>query len=690
MLNSLKSKLLICVALVVIISNLSLGLVTRFISGSSITGLAEKTLDATAKKIAIQIDEINNREFRMLTTLSTLPYFRDNTISVEEKNKMLTATANIDKNYQSVVFFNKDGLVLKSDGSRENHSSRPYYDAAMLGKKTASNPEIVGENLIMFYCVPVFDETLYPCGGIVAVIKSERMSEIAGSMLVGKGSHPIIISMESGIIVGDSNIDNVKAKKNFLTESRGQLTGLIQKACNGDSGTAIYKDETGKKMSFVYTPVGDSCKWAVVCSVPYRDYFGALSNLIFAVIVTIAITVIIGLAVSTVFTSISLKPLSKVKSSINEIASGNADLSRRIAVNTKDEIGEVVKGFNKFTEKLQSIIRDVKASNAKLSNAGEELELSTENTNSSLAEILQNIDSIHGQISNQGSSVQQTVASVNQIASNIESLEHMIEKQNQGVSQASLEVQQMIGNIQAVNTNMDQMAASFEELSQNAKEGSAMQVNVNQKIEQIKQLSETLKNANIAIASIAGQTNLLAMNAAIEAAHAGEAGRGFSVVADEIRKLSETSGVQSKKIGQQIKDIQKSIIDVVSASEKSSAAFNSVSSKIEETDGLVRQIKAAMEEQNTGSRQIGAALNEMNDSTVEVRTASHQMSEGNKTILDEVRNLQDATSVMQQSMQEMSNDTRKINEASLALTGIARKMRESISDISGEISQFQA
>ena len=191
-----------------------------------------------------------------------------------------------------------------------------------------------------------------------------------------------------------------------------------------------------------------------------------------------------------------------------------------------------------------------------------------------------------------------------------------------------------------------------------------------------------------ASSNLASQTNVLAMKAAIEAAHAGEAGRGFSVVADEIRNLSETSSMQSKKIAQQVKAIKDSIMGVVSASGESSAAFTSVSSKITDTDQLVRQIKMAMEEQKEGSKQIIDVLHTMNNSTSEVRIASREMSEGNKAILDEVKHLQSATGAILDSVDEMARGAQRISETGETLNVISSKMRSSISDIGEQIDQF--
>ena len=247
----------------------------------------------------------------------------------------------------------------------------------------------------------------------------------------------------------------------------------------------------------------------------------------------------------------------------------------------------------------------------------------------------------------------------------------------------------MIGNISAVNNSVDLMANSFNELYSKTLEGCRLQESVNERIEEIRNQSEALQEANQVIAAIASQTNLLAMNAAIEAAHAGEAGKGFAVVADEIRKLSENSSSQSTSIGNQLDRIRESIANVVSESVQSTATFNEVTENIKNTDSLVQQIKAAMNEQNSGSIQISESLQTMNDSTTEVRTASVEMSEGNKAILNQIQRLQDITSEISLSMEEMSVGARKINETGEGLNEISKKMNGSIDEIGSQIDLFK-
>ena len=687
--RSLQFKLMVMVLGIVVVSNVLMAVIADGLSSATVTETVQELMNAVTDSVSGKIKGETERHFRMVAALAELDFVKDDTISLEEKCRRLSAVRSVGTEYENITYTDSNGNTITAQGAATNLAGSAYIKQALSGNQCMTDPAVSSANgmLMQQYAVPVYNRYRQIIGVVCASLYGESLSQKIEDIRFGSAPHIFVINRRTGAIVASNDIQYVLGGQP-VTKGAGAAASVVAGVMSAEVGGGVFSAPgSGVKMTAAYRPVTGT-DWSVLCICPYRDFYAKLSRMVRLMLLVLGIILVAAFFISGTMVAFSIRPLQTVKAAITDIASGDADLTRRISSKSRDEIGDVVKGFNDFTGKLHDIITQVKDSKDILSSVGTNLEAGTADTSASITQIIANIDSVHTQIDSQSSSVHQTAGAVNEIAGNIESLDRMIEKQASGVREASTAVEAMISNIQSVNASMEKMSVSFEQLSDSARDGSQLQMAVNDKIEQIKALSETLQEANRAIASIASQTNLLAMNAAIEAAHAGDAGRGFSVVAEEIRKLSETSGVQSKTIGTQLTDIQKAITDVVAASVQSNVAFQSVAVKIEETDQLVRQIRAAMEEQNEGSRQIDAVLHTMNGSSLEVHNAGKEMMEGNKAILAEVRSLQEATGVMQGSMEEMAAGARRINETGEALRGIAGQLKDAIADIGAQIDKF--
>ena len=425
------------------------------------------------------------------------------------------------------------------------------------------------------------------------------------------------------------------------------------------------------------------------CDFEMESIAGIVSNQVTTITIVSAVCVILGILLVFFFTQSMFGQLKKVSSAMDRISQGNANLSLRIPEQGKNEISQLARKFNQFSEKLQNIISVMKQSKESLIIAGDHLHDGVFDTTTAINQIIKSIDGISGNIEKQGGSVRQTTDSLNQVLSSIGSLESLVGTQVKVASAASKEVESMIGNIAEVNEAVDKMAGSFQSIAKEADSGAQTQRALQEQIGEIETQSKLLTDANSVIANIASQTNLLAMNAAIEAAHAGEAGKGFAVVAGEIRKLSETSTAQSKTIGEQLNRIQETINSVVQVTQRGVKGYAALADEIHATDTLVQHIKVAMEEQKVGSAKITDALRDMNGSTEQVQVASKKMTAGSQAIMSEAYALQEATQSISTGMQEVASSATKINETGGALSEISSMMKNSIDEIGEQVDQFE-
>ena len=649
---------------------------------------------AVAKARAAQVGELVEKLHWQLNALSLQPQFQSK--SRADIMKYIRAfEGKLSPEIASFFFVWPDGVEVTAAGATASLVDRAYFKAIM-SKSTdwAIGAPAVGKTLrvpVVPMALAVKDERGDVLGAVGVSMKLDTFSQIIASIKVGDSGYGWVVD-GTGLVIAHPVADVVmKLKLTEADKSSGYkgLSSLGENMLAVEEGSGSFLSDKGVQMASFHARIPNTPNWVLGINMPETQIQAASTLIIRLFVFSIVGAIAIALVLTLLLGKSIAKPIVRIVGSFKELAEGEADLTKSLVAGRNDEVGDLAKDFNRFIAKLREIVVSLKAAQDELERAGGELRASSSETSGAAAQIYESVSRVGEKSQRQSESVASASSAVEEIAKNIESLEHLISEQAASVTQASASIEEMVGNIGSVTSSIDKMADEFASLSSAAEEGMSIQEATGARITQISERSETLLEANSAIAKIASQTNLLAMNAAIEAAHAGDAGKGFSVVADEIRNLAETSSEQSHTIGAELAQVRKEIEGIVVSSRDTAASFSRVMQKLADTDRIVQEVKSAMSEQKEGSTQVLEALKAMNEITSNVRSGSKEMGAGNETILVAMSGLRDTASEIQKSMEEMAGGVKAITASARKVTEIAEGTAGTIGRMEDAIGRFK-
>ena len=500
-----------------------------------------------------------------------------------------------------------------------------------------------------------------------------------GGIRIGKSGYCMLMQND-GLILADPK----HADYNLKTLKETGISAFTELDKMKEGSAFIMLDGNRWKVSVFSLPELD---WKVALLIEQNEILSLFYTLLKNMILIGLFMFVLYFTLAFIFAGALKRYFKRLETVFSKIAAG--DLTDRLAVKKNNEIGRIMINLNTAIEHSHAMICILKEEADKMNAIGSQLSSSMEETAAAIKQIGGNVKGVKEKAMSQAAGVTETVATVEQINGRLSRLVSSIEMQAESINESSAVITHMAENTVKIAKTLNENNELIKTVYGQTKVGKDGARTANEIVKQIAEKSASLLEASQIIQNIASQTNLLAMNAAIEAAHAGESGKGFAVVAGEIRKLAEGSNLQGKQIAAVIKETTEIIRNITEAGSQAEKTFIDVYNLVSQISEKEDSILEVMQEQEENGRQVLDAIKRINGVTSEIDSASAEMLEGGTQIEQEMHKLAEITLETTDSMNEISSGADQITAAIAEVSGITQKNKASIENLSNEVSKFK-
>lgn len=437
----------------------------------------------------------------------------------------------------------------------------------------------------------------------------DNLVEMIANVSLGDSGYATVFTNDGTIVAGQTKEDTLN--KNIADYGNDDLEELVKKSMAGETG--VIKTDFNGENSLVFYSKADEIDWSIMISVPTSEAYADADSLLNYFAMITLLFIIVSAIISYVINTKSLKPIKEINDKIEELANNEGDLTQRLSIDRKDEIGELANNFNALLDSLQNLMRGilgkgeiVSEQTLVLSNRAEEM-VQLSNT------VTKNVQHTAELSSEQERGNQKNIESITQMMSSVLDIKDYS-------SLVSDKTKSTYNDVEKANHEINDLLNQMSTTQQSVRNSAEL-------VTKLGDRSSEIGNIVGIITSISEQTNLLALNASIEAARAGEHGKGFAVVADEVKHLAEQSATSAKQIAALVSEILSDTSNAVVAIESGSTGFGTGMEKLQDVNGILQNVYHSSGE---SSQEVERIFNEIEHLLSKVKDVEHVVNKNSE------------------------------------------------------------